>query len=403
MGDLADTTSPDTPPRDLLRLENLDINVAPHPAVLATAKAAIDSHSSSTTTSQPNTLPGTNSYLPFTGQLQLRNTIAKHINTLSGVSPPYTGRSNVVITAGGLNGIANALLATVQPGDEVILTDPTYIGLINRVHLAGATPTYAHLTFTPGSEWTLDQPSLIAAITPRTKALLLMSPALPTGCTFTHSDWTLVASLCTTHDLWLIYDAAMERLLFDSRPLIHPAGLTPSMRERTITVGSASKELRMIGWRVGWIVAPEALIPDLAAVGIANVVVPVGMGQEAASIGLANDDLSEWVAELQRRRDLLVDVELKGLDVGKPGGGLALVLRTDRKYGLKAKVVSERLMGLGVCVTAMEGWGSGRAEVGEFVRFVYSNEGVERLRGLGVKVRMALGLVGDAGTEQERQ
>ena len=230
--------------------------------------------------------------------------------------------------------------------------------------------------------------------------MLLMSPSLPTGCVFTHSDWVLICDLCESHDLWLIYDAAMERLPFDSRSVIHPAGLTSHMRERTITIGSASKELRMIGWRVGWIVAPEALIPDLAAVGIANVVVPVGMGQAAAAVGLQSDDLGEWVAELQRRRDLLVDVELRGLDVGKPGGGLSLVLRTDREYGLRAKVVSERLMGLGVCVTAMEGWGSGREEVGEYVRFVYSNEALDRLRGLGEKVRRALGLVGDHKTQR---
>ena len=109
MGDLADIRgSPDTPPRDLLRLENLDINIPPHPAVLATAKAAIDSHSSSSTitSSQHNTLPNTNSYLPFTGHMDLRNTVAKHVNTLSSVSPPYTGQSNVVITTGGLNGIS---------------------------------------------------------------------------------------------------------------------------------------------------------------------------------------------------------------------------------------------------------------------------------------------------------
>src|SRR5579864_3204542 len=101
-----------------------------------------------------------------------------------------------------------------------------------------------------------------AAVTEKTRALLLMSPSMPSGAYLDRADWELVAEIATAHDLWVIYDAAMERILFDGRPVIHPAGL-PGMAGRTISVGAASKELRMIGWRVGWIVAPETLMPDL--------------------------------------------------------------------------------------------------------------------------------------------
>ena len=367
MGDSGDAAS-----TDLLRLENLDIDIPPHPLALARARELVNSDPA-------------NSYLPFVGQHRLRDAAAKHVSQTSGQH--YTGDSNCVIVAGGLNGITNALLATVEEGDEVILTDPSYAGLINRVRLAGGCPKFVRLDFTLGEEWTLDHDSLRASITPgTTKAMLLMSPALPTGAYLTEEDWKVVSELCKAHDLWLIYDAAMERLLFDGKKVVHPASF-PGMKERTITVGSASKELRMIGWRVGWIIAPESLIPDLAAVGMANVVVPVGVAQDAVAVALEEDDLKEYIEELQRRRDALMNDELKGLPVGKPAGGLSLVLRTDNA-GSSAKSVSQRLMKGGVCATPMDGWGSG--EVGEFVRFVYSNETPDRLQGLGAKVRAAL-------------
>jgi N-succinyldiaminopimelate aminotransferase len=152
------------------------------------------------------------------------------------------------------------LLATIETGDEVIVTDPTYAGLVNRVRLAGSVPRFAAFGFAPGAPWTLDRRALASAVGPRTRAILLMSPSMPSGGYLDESDWSLVAELCIEHDLLLILDAAMERLLFDGRRPIHPAGLT-GMASRTITVGSASKELRMIGWRVGWIVAPEAYLP----------------------------------------------------------------------------------------------------------------------------------------------
>ena len=210
----------------------------------------------------------------------------------------------MVVSAGG-SGILNTLLATVETGDEVIVTDPTYAGLLNRVRLAGGVPRQVPFAFTPGGEWKLD-PALRAAIGPKTRAMLLMSPSMPSGGIFDASEWQLIASLCVQHDLLLILDSAMERLLFDGRTVIHPAGL-PGMAERTVTVGAASKELRMIGWRVGWIVAPEWLIPDLVAVSLANVVVPVGIAQEAAAVALEHSatDLPGYVSELERRRDTI--------------------------------------------------------------------------------------------------
>ena len=132
-----------------------------------------------------------------------------------------TRSSEIVITSGGMEGLLDVALAVVDPGDEVIVTDPTYAGIVNRVHLAGGVPRFAPFRVVDG-EWRLDRDALAAAIGPKTRAMLLMSPSMPSGGWFDEQDWRLVCDLCCEHELGLIYDSAMERLLFDGRPLLHP-------------------------------------------------------------------------------------------------------------------------------------------------------------------------------------
>jgi N-succinyldiaminopimelate aminotransferase len=306
---------------------------------------------------------------------------------MSGIA--YQGARNCVITAGGLSGILNVLLATIEVGDEVIVTDPTYAGLINRVHLAGGVPKFVPFHFNPGGAWRLDRNALRGAVSGKVTAMLLMSPSMPSGGVLDAADWALISELCVTNNLLLILDTAMERLVFDGRNVIHPAGL-PGMAERTITIGSSAKELRMIGWRVGWIVAPEAYMPDLVAVSLANVVVPVGIGQDAVAIALEGSatKMAPYVAELQARRDAVVE-QLEGLPVGVPGGGWSLLLQVSG-FGIDGVAMSERLLDYGVCATAMHGWGITHGA--QYIRFVFANEPVARLRTLGTRVRSALGL-----------
>jgi N-succinyldiaminopimelate aminotransferase len=369
MGAIADASG-----RDFLRLENLDVDIPPDPEAIAHAREALGRDRD-------------NSYLPFVGQARLRDVVARHVSATAGVS--YSGERNCIISAGGTSGVLNVLLATIETGDEVVVTDPTYAGLINRIYLAGGVPSFAPFTFNPGGEWRLDREALRGAVGPKTRAMLLMSPSMPSGGCLAEGDWALVGELCVKHDLLLILDAAMERLLFDGRKVIHPAGLA-GMAERTIVVGSASKELRMIGWRVGWIVAPEQFMPDLVAVSLANVVVPVGIAQDAVAIALERSasTLAPYIAELEARRNAMIE-ELRGLPFGIPGGGWSLLLRIS-DFGIDGERMAERLLEQGVCATPMKGWGS--AHGAQFIRFVFSNEPVGRLRGLGGRVRAALGI-----------
>ena len=361
----------------LLRLENLDVDIPPDSVVNSiTADAALNDDD--------------NSYLPFWGQIELRNAVAEHVTSMTNGAVHYDGQTNCIISAGGLSGILNVLLSTVEEGDGVLMMEPVYAGLLNRVRLVGGIPRLTPFIFHPGGSWSLDHDRLgqvVENTDNHITTMLLMSPCMPTGAHLNRGDWVLIAELCVKHNILMIYDAAMERLLFDGLQVIHPASL-PGMKDRTITVGSASKELRMIGWRVGWIVGPEKIMQDIGLVSMANVVVPVGIAQRAAkeALEVSKTTMPEYVHELQLRRDLCLR-ELEGLPVGKPDGGWQLLLRVDT-LGWKADAAAEALLREGACVTPMTGWGSD--EEAQYIRIVFSNEPRERLKGLGNRVRRAL-------------
>ena len=178
-------------------------------------------------------------------------------------------------------------------------------------------------------------------------------------------------------------------MLYDGRAVIHPASC-PGMRERVITVGAASKEYRMIGWRVGWVVGPAPIIADVARVSLTNVVCQTGiaMGAVATAIADPEDGVAASVAAWQRRRDVVLE-ELAGLAAIPPHGGWSLLLDVS-PFGLSGAEASRRLLQRGkVAATPMVNWGGERAA--GYVRFVFANEPVERLRGLGRRVREALG------------
>jgi N-succinyldiaminopimelate aminotransferase len=369
LGDAADALADAT----TLRLENLDTDVRPWPGAVEETRRAVDADDA-------------NSYLPFQGIDRLRKAAAAHVSLQSGVA--YDWRRSCLISAGGLAGILNILLATLSPGDEVVLTDPIYVGLLNRVRLAGGVPRLARLV--PEKDgWRLDLDSFRAAVaSPRVRAVLTMSPSMPTGCVLTPAEWEAVAAACVERDLLVVHDAAMERILYDGRRVLHPASL-PGMAERTITIGSASKELRMIGWRVGWVVGPEAIVSDAALVGISNVVCQVGIAMSgvAAALEAPVSDVETAVAEWQRRRDVLLDV-LQGLAVIPPHGGWSLLLDC-APLGMSGADASDRLLRCAnVAATPMSGWGS--AGTTRYLRFVFANEPCERLRGAGERIRRGL-------------
>ncbi|CAN5614542.1 pyridoxal phosphate-dependent aminotransferase [soil metagenome] len=358
---------------DVLRMENLDTDIPPPAEAVEATRQAVGPDE-------------TNTWLPFTGRDDLKEAVARLLERRGG--PRYDGRREIVITSGEGDAILDALFCLTDPGDEVILTDPTYAGMINRVRLAGAVPKLAPLVVSRG-EWRLDLDGLRAAATDRTRVVFINNASFPSGWVATPAEWDAIASLCRERDLWLLYWAGFEAVLFDGRQVIQPAALR-GMRERTVTVGAASLELRMIAWRVGWVVCPTAeLVNDVSRVQIYNGLTPSSFAQVGVRVGLDLGDDHVWAAneEFRRRRDETLR-QLEGLPVVRPSGAWSLLLDA-AALGRDPADLSARLLEQKVAATPMTGWGGDAAA--RYVRFVFSNEPVERLALLGERVRAALG------------
>ena len=356
---------------EVLRLENLDTDLLPPAAAIEATRASVG-------------LDDANSYLPFTGSVRLREAVAARLTLQTGHD--YE-REQVVITCGGTEGLFDAVLAVTDPGDEVVLTDPTYAGMIYRVRLAGAVPKLVPFTIVDG-EWRLDLEALRSAINERTRALFIMNPSMPSGAVLTPEEWEAIADIARTRSLWLIYNAAMERILFDGRAYAHPASLQ-GMFERTITVGSVSKEYRMIGWRVGWVAGPRAIMDDIARVHIYNVVTPTGIAEAGALAALRSpeEEFAACVAEWERRRNMVME-QLKDFPLRRAAGGWSLLIDVG-ELGLDSFTASRLLLEKGkTAATPMRDWGEQNGD--QFVRLVFSNEPVERLSELRERVKRAL-------------
>ena len=359
----------------MLRLENLDTDIPPPRAALDATLAAVPRDEA-------------NSYLPFLGTEALRRAVAARLRADTGIA--YDWRAECVITAGGLSGILNALLAMLEPGDEVVISDPAYAGLLNRIRLAGGVPRLVPLRVAGGG-WRLDLEALAAAAGARTKVVLTMSPSMPSGIVHSAEEWEAIAGLVRRTGAWLLHDAAMDRILYAPAPVRHPARL-PELADRTVTVGSVSKEYRMIGWRVGWVVGPREIMKDIGLVGLTNVVCQVGIGMPGAAAALTTeeDGVARAVAEWRARRDVLL-AELSDLPARRPAGGWSLLLDT-AALGMAPDAAAQRLFEKGrVAATPMTGWGS-EAVAGRCLRLVFSNEPPARLAGLRERIRAAWSL-----------
>jgi aspartate/methionine/tyrosine aminotransferase len=356
---------------EVLRMENLDTDVPPPPVAVAATRESLAAGTG-------------NSWLPFTGLPVLCEAIAADLRTRTGLE--YDPVRQVVITSGGTSAVMPTLLATTEPGDPVVLTDPTYAGLLQRVRLSGARPHLVPLRV-DGGLWRLDRDAL--AEVRAAAALLLMSPSMPSGVVLDREDWEEVARVCERTGAYLIYDAAMERIVFDGHPRINPCRVA-GLAERTIIVGSMSKEYRMIGWRIGWIAGPADIMSRIMVAVIYNTTVASGFHQLGAAAALTDPSgagVAEAVAEYQARHDTVLG-RLAGLPVVRAAGGWSCLVDAE-PLGLTAAELSARLLHRGrIAATPMTAWGETVAS--RYVRLVFSNEPVERLAELRTRFEAAL-------------
>ena len=260
---------------------------------------------------------GVNQYPPGRGIQALRRAIVAHSRRHYGLD--YDADSEVVVTTGATEALAAAILAFVDPGEEVIALEPFYDSYAASIDLAGGTRVGVGVF---GPDFEVDLAELEGAFTARTKALLINSPHNPTGAVLSSGQLARVAELAVRHDVLVICDEVYEHLVFDDVRHLPLAGL-PGMRERTVRISSAGKTFSATGWKVGWALGPADLVTELTAVKQFLTYVSGAPFQPAVARALEEGD--GWVAQarlaLQAKRDrLAAGLRSVGLDPVVPQG-----------------------------------------------------------------------------------
>lgn len=260
-----------------------------------------------------------NQYPPGPGVPELRTAIAAHQLRRYGLS--YDPDTEVLVTAGATEAIAAALLALVEPGDEVVALEPYYDSYAACIAMAGGTRVPVTLRPHEGS-FRLDLDELRAAVTDRTRLLLINTPHNPTGTVLTREELAAVAELAVERDLLVVTDEVYEHLVFDGAEHL-PLATFPGMRERTVGIGSAGKTFSFTGWKVGWVTAAPELVAAVRAVKQFLTYVSSGPFQYAVAEALALPD--SWFEEFRRgmlaRREILAEgLTAAGFEVFRPAG-----------------------------------------------------------------------------------
>ncbi|MFX4272186.1 pyridoxal phosphate-dependent aminotransferase [Propionibacteriaceae bacterium Y1685] len=260
---------------------------------------------------------GHNQYPPGRGIEDLRTAIAEHQQNWYGLT--YDPQTEVVVTAGATEGVAAALLALCHPGDEVLVLEPTYDSYGAAIALAGGVMVPVRLDH---PDYWLDLDRLRAAVTPRTRLMLINSPHNPSGRVLTPDELGGIAEVAIEHDLVVICDEVYEHLTFDGHQH-SPLATLPGMRERTITLSSGGKTFSTTGWKIGW----ACTTPELAtAVNTTKQFLTFTVGGPlqygiAAGLRLGRDRMLALGTELQDRRDqLLTGLRTAGIAV-EPSNG----------------------------------------------------------------------------------
>jgi N-succinyldiaminopimelate aminotransferase len=273
------------------------------PEMLAAAKAAIDA--------------GRNQYPPGPGVPELLEAVAVHQKRFYGLE--VDPGSEVLVTVGATEAIAATVLALCEPGDEVVTFEPYYDSYAATIALAGAVRRTSVLRF---PDFAVDEESLRAAFSPRTRMVLLNTPHNPTGKVFSRSELELVCSLAREYDAWVVTDEVYEHLVFDSAAHL-PVATLPGMADRTLTISSAGKTFSATGWKVGWVSGPAPAVAAVRAVKQFLTFVGSGPFQPAVAtaLGLGDDVYAALSGSLQAKRDLLVaGLRSAGLEVSVPQG-----------------------------------------------------------------------------------
>jgi len=263
---------------------------------------------------------GETKYTAVDGIPELKRAVAEKFKRENGLA--YKP-SEITVGSGGKQVLYNALLATLNPGDEVIVPSPYWVSYPDIVLLAGATPVVVETKLEDGFK--LSPKALAASITLRTKWFIFNSPSNPTGAAYTREEIKALTDVLLKHEnVWVLSDDIYEHLVYDGFAFSTPAQVEPKLKGRTLTMNGVSKAYSMTGWRIGYAGGPEPLIKAIATLQSQSTSNPCSISQWASVEALEGpqDFLKSWVASFQDRRDLVVLMlnQAKGISCPTPEG-----------------------------------------------------------------------------------
>ena len=270
---------------------------------------------------------GNNQYSITWGLPALREAVAKKASVFNGMNPDP--ELEVTITCGSSEAIVASLLALVNPGEKVVIFEPFYENYLPGLALSGGIPIFVPLR---DPDWSIDEKDLARAFAQNPKAILINTPANPSGKVFTREELERIARLCREHDTYVITDEIYEHMTYDGLRHISPASL-PGMWERTVTISGCSKTYSVTGWRVGYVIAPAGLMGSIRKVHDYMVVAAPTPFQMAAikALNLPEGYYRDLAEHYREKRDFLLQTfRGLGIPVLKTSGAYYMMIRIDR-------------------------------------------------------------------------
>jgi aspartate aminotransferase len=277
-------------------------------------------------------LAGNTHYTPTSGAPEVKAAICKWYKTFHGLD---CAPENVIVSNGAKHSIHNALAATVGPGDEVIIPTPYWVSYSDLVSMTGATPVLVTTTVESGFKMTPAQ--LRAAVTPRTRMLMINSPCNPTGTVYTRTELEGLVDAMDGADAAILSDEIYEQLIYGTAKPTCVATLRPWLRDRTITISGASKSYAMTGWRMGWAIAPAPVVKAMDTIQSQETSCPSSVSQSAliAALNGPQECVAEMRTEFANRRELTAGLlkAIAGLKLPVPEGAFYAFFDVSAYFG----------------------------------------------------------------------
>lgn len=271
-------------------------------------------------------------YTPAAGTVELRQAVCDRMKADCGLD--YKP-SQVIVTSGAKHAVYVALRALVNPGDEVILPAPFWVSYYELIKMVGGVPVI--VTATEAEHFKLTPEKLAAAITPKTKALILNNPSNPTGMMYNREELTALADVCVKNDLYVVDDEIYYSLVYDKAEFVSLASLSPEMKELCVIINGVSKSYAMTGWRIGYACANDKVAKVMANYLSHSTGSPCAVSQKAslAALTASQDEVEKMRQAFEERRNYLVERmnSIPGVSCIKPEGAFYVMMNLDQLLG----------------------------------------------------------------------